>query len=165
MNPAASLTDLVDSLELQCDDFRVYFDRQAGKIVSVEQAVLSAVEEGEEDELLDWQQDEVEIARAITEDKNDRFIEPPDQFEFDEYRQLQRFINTVHDERMATELTRAIRGKGAFGRFKDTVYSFGIQDNWFEFRTKAMKEFVIAWADLNNVSFVDDFNRDHYRGD
>ena len=159
MTPAASLTDLVESLEARSDDFRVYFDRQTGRVVSVEETVLSAVEEGDEDNLLDWQQDEVDVARAIIEDKSDRFIDPPDPVEFNEYRHMQEFINTILDNRMATQLAISIRGEGAFGRFKDTLRNFGIQGEWYEYRTQAMKEFAIEWAEENDIACQDDLRK------
>lgn len=160
MSPAASLKDLVESLDFQHDEYRSYFDRQTGRVVSVEISILSAFEEGDEDDLddvPDWQKDEVEIARAIVNDNSKRFTDPPDKFDFNEYRHMEDFIETVDDEQIAKHLAHAIRGSGAFRRFKDTLYHFGIQEQWFQYRTKAMKEFVIEWADENDIAYEDDF--------
>lgn len=158
MAPPASLKDLVESLDLQHDDYRSYFDRQTGRIVSVELSILSALEGDEEDldDAPEWQEDEVEIARAIVEDQGDRFIEPPDKSDFDEYGHMEEFIDTIGDRRIAGELGRAIKGSGAFRRFKDTLYHFGIQDQWYEYRERAMKEFVIEWAEENELGYEDD---------
>ena len=85
MNPPAKLSDLMDSLEFDSPEQVTRFDRQTGRIVSVERSILSAVEEGEKNELTDapeWQKPEVEIARAICEDSGERFIDAPDKFDF-----------------------------------------------------------------------------------
>jgi hypothetical protein len=67
MNPLAKLSELTDALEFESVDRRNYFDRHTGRIVSVADSILSAVEKVEEEALTspDWQKEEVETARAI----------------------------------------------------------------------------------------------------
>jgi hypothetical protein len=159
MNPPAKLSELMDALEFESVDRRTYFDRHTGRIVSVADGILSAVEEGEDEALrilTDWQKEEVETARAIVNHSGDRFIDPPGKFAFNEHRHLERFIEALPDAKTAEELWRAIKGHGAFHHFKDALYRLGIQDQWFGYRDKAMKEFVIGWAEANNVPCEDD---------
>jgi hypothetical protein len=121
--------------------------------------VMNGVEE-EDEERLDglpgWQKDEVAIARAVCDDNGERFINAPDRFDFHEYRHMERFIEMVEDGEAAEALWRAIKGRGAFRYFKDTADRLGLLDRWFRFRDEAMKEFVIGWAEANNVPFEDD---------
>jgi len=159
MNPLAKLSELTDALEFESVDRRTYFDRLTGRIVSVEDSILSAVEEGEDEALTtvpDWQKAEVETARAIANHSGDRFIDPPGKFEFNEYRHMERFIRALPDAKAAEELWRAIKGRGAFRYFKDTLYRLGIEEQWFIYRDQAMKEFVIDWAEANHVPYEDD---------
>ena len=159
MNPPAKLSDLIDVLLMDSPEHLTRFDRQTGQIVSVERSILSAVEEGREDSLTnlpDWQKKEVEVARALWEDAGERFLGPPDKFDFNEYRQMERFIGTLSDEGIADQLWRAIKGKGAFRYFKDTLHRLGIHEEWYRYRDAAMKEFVIGWAKANNVLYEDD---------
>ena len=68
MNPSAKLSELIDALEFELDESVTQFDRQTGRIVSVDRHILSAFEEGKEDELgelPDWQKEQLEIARAV----------------------------------------------------------------------------------------------------
>jgi len=123
---------------------------------------MSGVEEGDEEQLQglpDWQKEEVEIAQAVCDDNGERFISAPDKFEFHEYRHMERFIETVENEKAAEALWRAIRGRGAFRYFKDTAERLGLLERWFRYRDEAMKEFVIVWAEANNVPFDDDLTR------
>jgi len=53
MNPIAKMSDLLTPLEMQNDDYRSFFDRQSGEIVTVERSILSAVEEGDDEGLED----------------------------------------------------------------------------------------------------------------
>ena len=159
MNPPAKLSDLIDALEFDSPMHIMYFDRQTGRVVTVDSDVMSGVEEGDEERLRglpEWQKEEVEIARAICDDNDERFINAPDKFDFHEYRHMERFIETVEDGETAEALWRAIKGKGAFRYFKDTADRLGMLDIWFRYRDGAMKEFVIAWAEANNVPFEDD---------
>jgi len=162
VNPPARLSDLIDALEFDSPMHIMCFDRQTGRVVSVDRDVMSGVEEGDEEQLQglpDWQKEEVEIARAVCDDNGERFISAPDKFDFHEYRYMERFIETVENEKAAEELWRAIRGRGAFRYFKDTAERLGLLERWFRYRDGAMKEFVIAWAEANNVPFEDDLAR------
>ncbi|MGA3265459.1 MAG: UPF0158 family protein [Verrucomicrobiota bacterium] len=159
MNPPAKLSELLDALEFESVDRRTYFDRHTGRILSVADSILSAVEEGEDEALRsmpDWQKEEVETARVIANHSGDRFIDPPAKFEFNEFRHMERFIGALPDAKAAEELWRAIKGHGAFHHFKDMLYRLGIQDQWFGYRDAAMKAFVIGWAEANNVPYEDD---------
>ena len=159
MNPSAKLSELIDALEFESEETVTRFDRQTGRVVSVDRHILSAFEEGEEDELgelPDWQKEQLEIARAVAEDDGERFIDPPGKFNFHEYRQMERFIGRVESTQAAEELWRAIKGKGAFRYFKDTANRLGLLDQWFRYRDAAVKEHVIAWAEANQVTVEDD---------
>ena len=68
----------------------------------------------------------------------------------------EQFIQSWPDESVAGQLWRAIKGKGAFRYFKDTLHRLGIEKRWYEYRDKAMKDFIISWAEDNGVAYVDD---------
>jgi len=89
-------------------------------------------------------------------DSGQRFVSPPDKFEFHEYRQMERFIRTVRNAGAADQLWQAIKGKGAFRYFKDTADRLGLLNRWFQYRNDAVKEFVVEWAEDNNVPYEDD---------
>ena len=127
--------------------------------MTVDLAVMSAAEEGDEESLgavPDWQKPEVEIARSIVDDCGERFVAGPNKFDFHEYRQMERFIGTLEDNEAAEQLWRAIKGKGAFRYFKDTASRLDLLDQWFQYRDEAMKEFVRGWAEAHQIPVVDD---------
>ena len=64
MNPPAKFSDMMDALLFDSEEHVTRYDRQMGRLVSVERGVLGALEEGDEDslgDLPDWQKEEVEI--------------------------------------------------------------------------------------------------------
>ncbi len=64
----------------------------------------------------------------------------PTKFDIDEYSMLEEFIETVEDPRIYNQLQIAIRGKGAFRRFKDTCINFNIEKSWYSFRDEKYKK-------------------------
>ncbi|MBK8475769.1 MAG: hypothetical protein IPL39_05505 [Opitutaceae bacterium] len=155
MKATAKLTELMDSMEMQSEDWLYRYDRKTGKVAMVERSTYHAIE-AQEDEDLDESDEEVVLARAMVEDAKGRFIDLPDKFDFHEYHQMERFIRTVEDAAVADELWRAIKGKGAFRYFKDVAARHGLLDAWYRFLDEAAKAFVIRWAEFNEVPFEDD---------
>jgi hypothetical protein len=146
------------------EESRAYFDRKTNALVFVEETMLSSLEDGEEeglDDLADWQVKEHEIAKEIVSDDGSRFIPPPDKFEFHEYHVMEEFIHYIDDDEAADQLWRAIKGRGAFRMFKDTLHRLGMQQSWYDYLEEAQREFVIEWAEENNVPFEDDLRKSH----
>jgi predicted nucleotidyltransferase len=62
------------------------------------------------------------------------------------YGDLQDFIDCVHDPRARDLLDRAIQGRGAFRRFKDTLLDFPeLRQAWFRFHDVRMERRAIEW--------------------
>jgi len=161
MKPA-KLSELIQVLEFHSEDHVTRVDLQNGCVVTVDRSVFCALEEGDEEALQhlpDWQKHEVEIARAIVEDSGERFVPAPGQFDFHEYRHMERFIGTVESAESAEQLWRAIKGKGAFRYFKDTASRQGFLQQWFQYLDDAMKEFVVDWAEAKNIPYDDDLKK------
>ena len=157
--PKAKLSVLLDLFECQSEEQFMYYDRETGQSVMVDEIHLSALDDGDEewiDDLSGWEEDMVEAARAVRDDDKGRFVRGPSRWEFHEYRHMQRFINTLEDPDAAGQLDDAIRGRGAFRYFKDTLYRLGLQDRWYRYRDAAIREFVIAWAEHHKIQWEDD---------
>ena len=149
------LSELIDDLEFDSDEYGSWVDLENGRVVRVSHSLIRAIEEGDAERLAEHDE-EVEIAKAVVADSGERFVEAPGKFEFHEYRQMERFIGTVEDSAAAEELWRAIKGKGAFRYFKDTARRLGLLEQWYQYRDSAMKEFVRDWAEAHQIPIVDD---------
>ncbi|MCC6568509.1 MAG: hypothetical protein IT315_04670, partial [Anaerolineales bacterium] len=51
-----------------------------------------------------------------------------------------------------------IRGSGAFRRFKDTIYRYRIEEDWFRFRDEAYKEIAVSWLKSHGFAYTNDIN-------
>ena len=72
------------------------------------------------------------------------WIEPIDSSE--SYGDLEDFISQVRDHRARDLLERAISGRGAFRRFKDTLFDFPeLREAWFAFHDARMERRALEW--------------------
>lgn len=71
------------------------------------------------------------------------------------YRDMEDFIATVEDERLAELLEVAIDGKGAFRRFKDVLLRFPEErERWFRFKDARFRERALEWLEEIGVEPV-----------
>ncbi len=64
----------------------------------------------------------------------------------DGYRDMEAFIAQVPERRAADLLDRAIAGRGAFRRFKDTLVEFPeLRQQWFAFHDARLKRRAVDW--------------------
>ncbi len=62
------------------------------------------------------------------------------------YRDMAKFVAAVQHRRAADLLDRAITGRGAFRRFKDTLFEFPeLRDQWFRFRDVRSRRRALSW--------------------
>ena len=66
----------------------------------------------------------------------------------------------IPDQEIGDFLLGQIRGSGAFGRFKNAIYRYGIEQDWFQFKAEAYKDIAIAWLDRHGLAYVDDMKRE-----
>jgi hypothetical protein len=49
----------------------------------------------------------------------------------------------------------AIKGKGAFRRFKDALHRLNLTDEWYAYREAAVWQVAIDWYELNEINWQD----------
>ncbi|MEO5347866.1 MAG: UPF0158 family protein [Magnetococcus sp. YQC-9] len=150
------LRNLVDGFDLQNEEYASYLDRQTGEVVTIAHEETRAVERGALlEEFPEWQREMISLAQALLEDTSHRFLNLPDRWDFHEYGVMKEFCGSLGDTDASDVLFRAIQGKGAFRRFKDTLYQLGMIEQWYRYRDDALKELLVRWCRANNVEIVD----------
>ena len=86
------------------------------------------------------------------------YLKLPSRFDIHEYEIMERFCLSIPDGKMSAILLGKIRGSGAFHRFEDAIYNYGIENDWFKYRDEAYKEIAIAWLESNGIAYSDDTN-------
>lgn len=147
-----SLDDIVAHMDLPNDDWTAYLNRRTGELVTVtdRDQELAEAEETPED-LPKWQAEALpKVSEAL---ESDDFLELPGKLEIDEYRMMEYFSFEVEDARVRNELLQAIRGRGAFRRFKEIIHERGIADAWYAYRQHALEEIAVDWLEANGIAF------------
>jgi len=122
---AIDVGDLVQALEDHSDEQLWWLDPQSGEVVLWNDWVESQGEPHPE-------------TRGLTP------IEPVSSGEG--YADMEDFIARVRDPRARDLLERAIEGRGAFRRFKDTLFDFSdLRQAWFKFHDARMQRRALEW--------------------
>lgn len=74
----------------------------------------------------------------------------------EQYRWMERFIETVEEGELKKKLAASIDGKGAFRRFKDALMTFPIdRERWFSFRSERLRSCIQAWLAAQGLQAVE----------
>lgn len=101
----------------------------------------------------DWQQEIIKLAQQIL-DQPDNFIELPSKFAIHEYEIMERFCLSVEDEAISNTLYQAIKGRGAFRRFKDNIHRYQLAEAWYKYRDEALAEIAKSWCEQHRISYI-----------
>lgn len=153
MSASVKLKELIDEMQCQMDEWTTYFNKKTGEFVSISDEEFRIAEEDEENSsLYDVDEDRIQIAVEILEGSDD-YIELPSKYEIDEYDIMENFCLAVTNEKNKNYLLNAIRGSGAFRRFKNLIRELGLEDDWYRFKDEAYKEIAIEWCNDNEIKF------------
>ena len=151
-----SLQSVVNEMDFLGDEVTAYINKKTGELFSVNEEEASILEQvNEEDEFIpEWQRETLPKVREVLESGD--YVALPDQFEIHEYSIMERFCLSLSDEGLQDELLHAIRGSGAFRRFKNTIHRKDIQDDWYRFRDQALKRIAIDFLESEGIPWQDD---------
>jgi len=82
------------------------------------------------------------------------WIAAPDQQDINEYSMMARFANDITDPRANELLSVALEGRGAFRRFKDSLYRVGLADEWYSFKHEEYVGIAKEWCIENHIPYV-----------
>ena len=149
----AKLDDIIDGMECQSDESSSFLNTKTGEVVLMTDYAMRAAEDDEPlEDLEDWERDLVAIAREILAE-TDQYISLPTKFDIHEYSVMERFCLSMDRQEIGDILYDLISGSGAFRRFKDAIYKYGVEDEWHSYRDNALKEIAIEWCREHKIEF------------
>lgn len=149
------LKDILEGLEMQSEEYHSYLNIKTGEIISVTLEVLGLAEDCEDfDDIDEWQQDEFESANDIIDNPSD-YAQFPTKFDINEYDMMEHFCFSLADNQKQDILLNAIKGKGAFGRFRDNVDRLNLTSQWYDFRDERYKEIAREFCRENQIEFIE----------
>ena len=135
------LQQVIQAIEEADDVFTSFLDTKTGKTVYLADPLMT----GETDETL----------AAEMEDTPERFLRFPTKYEIHQYRIMEDFIDQLSPGKAQEELAYAIRGKGAFRRFKQSVRYHGLEQRWYDYLAEAYRELAIRWCVEEGLEYTE----------
>ncbi len=155
MQVSVKLSDIIEGLESQSDESSSFLDKRTGEVVLMTDYAMRAAEENEPfEDVPDWEKELVSIAREILANTGD-YIQLPTRYDIDEYSIMENFCMSLEKKEIGDILYDLISGSGAFRRFKDATYKYGVEDEWYKYRDNAIKDIAIEWCRQNKIEFED----------
>jgi len=128
---------LEEAFENHDPSVRAFLDRTSGALVR-----------------LNAESDVAERQRILSAAETFVVVEPVASRE--QYRMMERFIETVVHEPLKQKLSDSIVGKGAFRRFKDVVARYPTErKRWFAFRDVLLHQHILDWLSTERIELTE----------
>jgi hypothetical protein len=173
------LADLIDALDDASGEVSAYLDLESGEVIRITaeiQRELEAIATELAEESLDeeayraafaaavdrrgppaWMRELLWEADAVDAGLGTRFLPVPGADSRAGYADMEAFIETVASRRVQEHLWGAIRGRGAFRRFKDAVSGHPAErERWFAFRDGRTRQRALAWLADEGIEPVEE---------
>jgi hypothetical protein len=146
------LKEIVEALDITNDESSSFANRITGEVRTVTHEDLRYAE-GDEDapDLPDWQRDSVAQAREVVASEN--WLPLPSKFDIHEWDIMDDFARSLSDVGQRTTLMDAIRGGGAFRRFKTAIRQLRVEQSWFAYRAQALENIARSWLQEHDLEY------------
>lgn len=130
---SVNLTDLADAFDDASWEIQVYLNLDTGEVIHITHEMAQDPEVVREVE---------EIAAGL----GTRYLQLPHADSRAGYTDMRDFVATVADPHLEEQLGDALRGRGAFRRFKDVLLGYPQErERWFVFKQRRQRERACAW--------------------
>lgn len=147
MSTRVRIDALIEGMEMQSDEMHSFLHRPSGHIITIRDEALAAAENDDDESVTP---EELADAQQIL-SAEDEYLALPDRFEIDEYRMMERFAHGLGAAERDAAL-RALKGRGAFRYFKDTVNRLGLLKAWYSFRDDCYREVARSWCEAHGIA-------------
>lgn len=133
------LEQVLLAMESASEAYAEYYDTQTGETVALPDPDIT----GEQDEAL----------AGLIANSPGRFLSFPTKYEIHEYGIMADFVDDLPPGAARQELAGAIRGKGAFRRFKNGIRYHRLEQRWYDYLAQAQCEIAIRWCRDNGLEY------------
>ena len=143
-NPIVPIKLVVEAIERAADEWRQFLDIEEMEIVSIPDPSFGA----------EGSNDGIQKLEEIEDAWNDRYFELPTKHEIHDYRIVEEYVQVYPEGQVKDRLQQAIRGKGAFSRFKSILRESGTEQDWYSYRTKAYERLAVEWCQKHGLQYI-----------
>lgn len=165
------LDELAAALDHASDSLSYFLDLETGELALVteeERAILNNIYQGIEEDageeesefdrkfdeclarlhLVAWQKQAMRQAHQVDRGFGTRYESVPRADSHEGYQDMEDFIDTLADQRLAELLSVVINGHGAFRRFKDVLARYPRErEQWFQFQNSRLRHRALEWLE------------------
>ena len=134
------LQELVDMFDSISDFEHIVYDKQENDFIFIDSNIMSMAEYEE-------------IIDKIDRDEEGRYYYLPSTYEFHDSEVIEEYIGNIKNEYIQEELEESFYGRGKYRRFKDSLRKYRIEDDYYNFREKYLKDIAIEWCKENNIEY------------
>lgn len=138
-----NLTEVIEAIENAGMEIEYYYDTSNQEILMIFDGMVN----GENDP---------ELIEEIREGFVEEYIPLPRQYDINEYHIMECFIWELPVGRKQDVLEHAIKGRGAFRRFKDRLYDLGLEQEWYKYRDNAYERIARNWCERFGLDIIED---------
>lgn len=133
------LDTVIDAIETADNAYTYFYDTQTLETVYISDFFIT----GQRDEKLE----------ELIDNNPERFMRFPTKFEIHDYSIMESFILSYSNSSLRDRLLSAIKGRGAFRKFKDLIIQFEIEEEWYKYQGTAYKKIAIRWCRDNDLEY------------
>jgi len=141
--PTVKLELVMEAIEMADDNSTAFYDLEKQELIWHMEGFGYQMDEDDE-----------EIEEMIEEGWRTRFFRLPTKFDINEYHFMEDFIyDEIPEGGVRDQFENAIRGRGAFRRFRQLVERLGILDDWYKYKEKEQRKLAIEWCQEHDFNY------------
>lgn len=137
-NAVVSLARIVAEIDMLGNEGTLYVNRETGEVFARTEFMEDA---GFDEETLESLEEDVAWVRVLS------------SHEINDFETMRRYTNRVAGPAASKELSEAMRGRGAYRRFRDVIHRRGLQKEWDEYREKRLADSVRFALQQHGIPF------------
>jgi hypothetical protein len=141
---AVKLSVMVEGLKWVYGHDTVYINIKNNTLVNIADPTLSDLP--------------IEDALIEIEEKKDEYLELPSHKQIDYKKIAKDYVYSLNEGAVKMRLEKTLNGPFAMRRFLKQIKIFEYNDNWYNFRTKALKNIAINFLNMKNIEYEDDIS-------
>ena len=147
------LQDVVQTLDGLVEEIIAHLNKRTGELMTLSTEEFEAVEEGEDlADYPEWQHELILKAKEIMDSPD--WIELPVKEDIDDYAIMEEFCYSIADPKLSEKLLSAIRGRGAYSRFRGEIDDLDLEQEWYDFRAAELEKIAVDWLKANRIAYT-----------
>ncbi len=148
------LVDIINELELICDEGNSFIDKINGRLFHIDNKDLKyVIDETNNDNYIPvWLTDNIRVAADIV--KSGSYIQLPSKDEINECGLMLKYCLSFSDKKIHDEVNVLMKYENDFyQKLKDIISKYCMGRDWYKYKRKQFRKIAVDWCRKNNIEF------------